>query len=107
MSGTDQSKAPGWSPDGPVSILVEPQAGQNIGARGRARGNSGPAGPAGVTRMWTGRCPEAPPSPAAYGSYRELGLALYTDYVLLVEMAGLLLLAAIVGALILAKRKID
>ena len=31
----------------------------------------------------------------------------YTDYLLLVEMASLLLLAAIVGALILAKRKID
>jgi NADH:ubiquinone oxidoreductase subunit 6 (subunit J) len=36
-----------------------------------------------------------------------VGLSLYTDYVLLVEMASLLLLAAIVGALILAKRKID
>ena len=35
------------------------------------------------------------------------GIALYTDYVLLVEMASLLLTAAIVGALILAKRKID
>ena len=54
-----------------------------------------------------GRFPEVPPAPAAYGGYRALGIALYTDYVLLVEMTGLLLLAAIVGALILAKRKID
>lgn len=45
--------------------------------------------------------------PEGYGGYRVLGIALYTDYVLLVEVASLLLLAAIVGALILAKRKID
>lgn len=49
--------------------------------------------------------PEAVPE--GFGGYRQLGLALYTDYVLLVEMVSLLLLAAIVGALILAKRKID
>ncbi len=49
--------------------------------------------------------PEAVPE--GFGGYRQLGIALYTDYVLLVEMASLLLLAAIVGALILAKRKID
>jgi NADH-quinone oxidoreductase subunit J len=49
----------------------------------------------------------APPLPAGFGGYRQLGVALYTDYVLLVEMASLLLTAAIVGALILAKRKID
>ena len=51
--------------------------------------------------------PEPPPVPEGFGGYRQLGIALYTDYVLLVEMASLLLLAAIVGALILAKRKID
>ena len=51
--------------------------------------------------------PEPPPVPQGFGGYRQLGIALYTDYVLLVEMASLLLLAAIVGALILAKRKID
>jgi NADH-quinone oxidoreductase subunit J len=48
-----------------------------------------------------------PPLPAGFGGYRQVGLALYTDYVLLVEVASLLLTAAIVGALILAKRKID
>ena len=47
------------------------------------------------------------PVPDGFGGYRQVGIALYTDYVLLVEMASLLLLAAIVGALILAKRKID
>ena len=60
-----------------------------------------------LVRMVMGRFPEAPPAPAAYGGYRALGIARYKDYVLLVEMTGLLLLAAIVGALILAKRKID
>ncbi len=51
--------------------------------------------------------PEPLPLAEGFGGYRQLGIALYTDYVLLVEMASLLLLSAIVGALILAKRKID
>jgi len=51
--------------------------------------------------------PEFPVAPEGYGGYRQLGILLYTDYVLLVEMASLLLMAAIVGALILAKRNID
>jgi len=54
-----------------------------------------------------GALPEPPPLPAGFGGYRQLGIALYTDYVLLVEIASLLLTAAIVGALVLAKRKID
>jgi len=54
-----------------------------------------------------GALPEPPPLPEGYGGYHDLGISLYTDYVLLVEMASLLLTAAIVGALILAKRKID
>jgi NADH-quinone oxidoreductase subunit J len=59
-----------------------------------------------LLRMLTG-FPELPPVPEGFGGYRALGIALYTDYVLLVEMASLILLAAIVGALILAKRKVD
>jgi NADH-quinone oxidoreductase subunit J len=59
-----------------------------------------------LLRMLTG-FPEPPPVPEGFGGYRALGIALYTDYVLLVEMASLILLAAIVGALILAKRKVD
>jgi len=50
---------------------------------------------------------EPPPLPEGFGGYEEIGIALYTDYVLLVEMAGLLLLAAVVGALILTRRKLD
>jgi len=54
-----------------------------------------------------GGLPEAGPPPEGFGGYRQVGIALYTDYVLLVEMSSLLLTAAIVGALILAKRKIN
>lgn len=60
-----------------------------------------------LVKLSMGAFPKASALPEGYGGYRILGLTLYTDYVLLVEMAGLLLLAAIVGALILAKRKID
>ena len=60
-----------------------------------------------LLRIFGVALPPAPPEPAGFGGYRQVGIALYTDYVLLVEMSSLLLLAAIVGALILAKRRID
>jgi NADH-quinone oxidoreductase subunit J len=60
-----------------------------------------------LLRLVTGAPPEVPALPEGFGGYRQVGIALYTDYVLIVEMVGLLLLAAIVGALILAKRRID
>ena len=60
-----------------------------------------------LVRLLSRPLPAAPPLPEGFGGYRMLGISLYTDYVLLVEMVSLLLLAAIVGALILAKRKID
>jgi NADH-quinone oxidoreductase subunit J len=60
-----------------------------------------------LLRLFAVGMPPTPPEPAGFGGYRQVGVALYTDYVLLVEMASLLLLAAIVGALILAKRRID
>jgi NADH-quinone oxidoreductase subunit J len=41
-----------------------------------------------------------------FGGYRQLGRVLFTDFVLPFEMTSLLLLAAIVGAVILAKRRI-
>ncbi len=59
-----------------------------------------------LLRLLTAGLPEAPPLPEGYGGYTQVGVALYTDYVLLVEVSGLLLLAAIVGGLILAKRRI-
>jgi NADH-quinone oxidoreductase subunit J len=42
-----------------------------------------------------------------FGGYRQVGAALFTDYLLAFEVTSLLLLAAMVGAVILAKRKID
>jgi NADH-quinone oxidoreductase subunit J len=60
-----------------------------------------------LVRLLSAELPEPGALPPGFGGYRMVGIALYTDYVLLVEVASLLLLAAIVGALILAKRKID
>jgi NADH-quinone oxidoreductase subunit J len=60
-----------------------------------------------LVRLLSGALPQPGEPPPGFGGYRMVGISLYTDYVLLVEMASLLLLAAIVGALILAKRKID
>jgi len=45
--------------------------------------------------------------PADFGGYRMVGAALFTDWVLAFEVTSLLLLAAMVGAVILAKRSID
>jgi NADH-quinone oxidoreductase subunit J len=50
-----------------------------------------------------------PPAELAegWGGYRQVGLALFRDWVLAFELTSLLLLAAMVGAVILAKRRID
>ncbi|MEN8158892.1 MAG: NADH-quinone oxidoreductase subunit J [Myxococcota bacterium] len=45
--------------------------------------------------------------PEGFGGYRAVGTALFTDWVLAFEVTSLLLLAAMVGAVILAKRRID
>jgi len=59
-----------------------------------------------VSRVF--RVAEAPESLApGFGGYRELGIALYTEYVVPVELTGLILLAAIVGAVILAQRRAE
>lgn len=41
MSGTDTTKSPVWSPEGPAFVLVRPQLGENIGAAARAMWNFG------------------------------------------------------------------
>lgn len=46
-------------------------------------------------------------APVGFGGHRAVGIALYTDYVLLVELIALLLLAGIVAAVVLAKRDLD
>jgi NADH-quinone oxidoreductase subunit J len=45
--------------------------------------------------------------PSGFGGVRSVAQILYTDYVIAVEVAGVLLLAGIVGAVILAKRDLD
>ena len=45
--------------------------------------------------------------PEGFGGYRQFGAALFTDYLLPFEVTSLLLLAGMVGAVILAKRKVD
>jgi len=45
--------------------------------------------------------------PAGFGGYRDVGLQLFTAYVIPVEAAGLLLLAAVVSAVVLAKQRVD
>jgi NADH-quinone oxidoreductase subunit J len=42
-----------------------------------------------------------------FGGYRHVGLLLFTDWVLAFEATSLLLLAAMIGAVVLAKRRID
>ena len=45
--------------------------------------------------------------PDGFGQVRDIGLELFTNHLLAFEAAGVLLLAGIVGAVILAKKKID
>jgi NADH-quinone oxidoreductase subunit J len=49
----------------------------------------------------------ARPLPDGFGGYRAVGAQLFTDYVLVFEFTSLLLLAAMVGSVMLAKRRID
>jgi NADH-quinone oxidoreductase subunit J len=51
-----------------------------------------------------GREPLPPASPAAGGNVEQVGRALYVDYLVPFEVASMLLLVAMVGAIILARR---
>ncbi len=46
-------------------------------------------------------------APQSLGNTQAIGLVLYQDYMLPVEIASILLLVAMVGAVIMAKRKLD
>jgi NADH-quinone oxidoreductase subunit J len=59
-----------------------------------------------VRVLATGRAPWPDVEPD-YGTTRAIGEALYGDYVLAVQVAGVLLLAGIVAAVVLAKKRID
>lgn len=65
----------------------------------------------GVTAAFLRLVPTALPSvrdvPEGFGGYRAVGMALYRDFVLPFEVTSLLLLAAIIGAVVLAKRRLD
>ncbi len=43
-----------------------------------------------LLRLFAVGMPPTPAEPTGFGGYRQVGIALYTDYVLLVEMASLL-----------------
>jgi NADH-quinone oxidoreductase subunit J len=45
--------------------------------------------------------------PAGFGDVRSIALLLYTDYLLVVEVSGVLLLSGIVAAVVLAKKELD
>ncbi len=47
------------------------------------------------------------PAPMTGGNTQAVGLALYQNYMLPVEIASLLLLVAMIGAVIMAKRKLE
>jgi NADH-quinone oxidoreductase subunit J len=44
---------------------------------------------------------------AGFGGYRDVGMTLFTDWLVAFESTSLLLLTAMIGAVVLAKRKID
>jgi NADH-quinone oxidoreductase subunit J len=43
----------------------------------------------------------------AFGTTRQIGQSLYTDYLLPFELTSILLIAGILGAIVLAKRRLD
>jgi NADH-quinone oxidoreductase subunit J len=54
-----------------------------------------------------GQFTEKPPSSLAIGGVAYLGRTLYTDYVFAFEAVSMLLLTAVVGAVVIAKRKLE
>ena len=48
-----------------------------------------------------------PEVPETFGQVRDVGMVLYTDYLLAFEVTGILLLAGIVAAVMLAKKTVD
>jgi NADH-quinone oxidoreductase subunit J len=65
----------------------------------------------GVLAAFLALAPLALPSvrelPPGFGGYRAVATALFRDYVLAFEVSSLLILAAIVGAVVQAKRRLD
>ena len=58
-------------------------------------------------RLLPGSLPEPVEAPPGFGGYASVGKALYSDFVLPFAVTSLLLLAAIVGSVVLAKRSLE
>jgi NADH-quinone oxidoreductase subunit J len=58
-------------------------------------------------RLLPGSLPEPATLVPGFGGYESAGRALYSDFVLPFEVTSLLLLAAIVGSVVLAKRSLE
>jgi NADH:ubiquinone oxidoreductase subunit 6 (subunit J) len=50
---------------------------------------------------------QVPEVSAAFGSVREMGRLIFTEFVVPVELIGLVLLSSIIGAGVLARRRLD
>jgi NADH-quinone oxidoreductase subunit J len=61
----------------------------------------------GGARSLGGKPPAPADAPALAGNTEQLGWALYTDYLVPFEVASMLLLVAMVGAIVLAKRELQ
>lgn len=59
-----------------------------------------------AARLHTSQLPNPKAVTASFGTVGAVGRVLFTDYILPFEIASILLLAAIVGAVILAKSKV-
>lgn len=60
-----------------------------------------------LLRVLPGLVPEPAATGDGFGGYRDVARTLFTDYLLPFEALAFLLLAAMVGAVVLAKRRID
>jgi NADH-quinone oxidoreductase subunit J len=60
-----------------------------------------------LVRLAQSSLPAVKPLPEGFGGYEQVGRALFGPYVLPFEVTSYLLLAAIVGAVVLAKRRLD
>jgi len=58
-------------------------------------------------KLLPGMLPPEKPIPAGFGGYEAVAIELFTRWVLPFEVTSFLLLAAIVGAVVLAKRRLD
>ncbi|MBW2240390.1 MAG: NADH-quinone oxidoreductase subunit J [Deltaproteobacteria bacterium] len=67
----------------------------------------GVAAAVGLIGLLPAHFPEAAALPEGFGGYRVVAALLFTDYVLAFEVSSLLLLSAMVGAVILARRSTD